>query len=373
MFASHCGSCFYRGDSESVYSKVKMDNTYFNRCLYKLQNGIALERDEWRSLLTSSDEKSRRVLLQCAAEITNAHFGKAVFVRGLIEISAYCRNNCKYCGLRCENREAERYRLSKTQILDCCRQGAALGFNTFVLQGGEDPVQNDTWITDLVRDIKREYPDKAVTLSVGERSYEAYKAFRDAGADRYLLRHETRNDEHYARLHPSNMVAAARRKCLSMLKELGFQTGSGMMIGTPWQTIDNIIDDLQYLEELNPEMIGIGPFIPAAGTPFADFPPGSADFTILIVSLLRMRFHKALIPATTAVATIDSRGMEKAILAGANVLMPNLSPADVRGKYSIYDNKKVDDTESAQRLDMLQQKLNAIDRYIDFGRGDYVK
>lgn len=334
--------------------------------------GMPVSRDDWRVLLSSCDDPEAVELLRSeAARVSVANFGKGVFVRGLIEISSYCRNNCYYCGLRCGNRSAMRYRLSKDEILECCSEGAALGFNTFVLQGGEDVKLDDAWIVDVVRSIKERFPDKAVTLSVGERSEQGYRAMRDAGADRYLLRHETRCDRHYAMLHPNTMSAAKRRASLQILKELGFQTGSGMMIGSPHQTMENIIDDFLYLDELKPQMIGVGPFIPAANTPFEHFQAGSVDLTILVVSLLRLRFPKALIPATTALATIDECGRERAILAGANVVMPNLSPVEVRSKYSIYDNKKSLGSESAQALDELAKRLAIIGYHIDFGRGDY--
>lgn len=349
-----------------------MDKEYLRNILDRVVGGAPLSRDDWRRLLSEGTAPDVADLLRSeASRIATENFGKGVFVRGLIEISSYCRNNCNYCGLRCSNREALRYRLTKEEILDCCREGAALGFNTFVLQGGEDVKQNDAWIVDVVRSIKEMFPDKAVTLSVGERSTEGYRAMRAAGADRYLLRHETRSDEHYALLHPATMSAAKRRASLQTLKSLGFQTGSGMMIGSPYQTIENIIDDLLYLDELKPQMIGIGPFIPAKNTPFAQFPAGSVDLTILIVSLLRLRFPKALIPATTALASIDEQGRERAILAGANVVMPNLSPLDVRSKYSIYDGKKSLGSESAQALDELAKRLAAIGYHINFGRGDY--
>lgn len=337
----------------------------------KLLCGVKMERTEWFRLLTLQESDERYYVQQRAMEVAQQNFGKEIFVRGLIEISSYCKNNCNYCGIRCGNRDALRYRLTKEQILDCCRTGAELGFNTFVLQGGEDVVQNDDWVTDVVSAIKNEFPGKAVTLSVGERSADAYRAFRAAGADRYLLRHETRNEEHYSLLHPRTMSAANRRECLFTLKELGFQTGSGMMIGSPYQTIEHIIDDLMFLEELQPQMIGIGPFIPASSTPFKDFPAGSVELTILIVSLLRLRFPHALLPATTALASLHSKGREYAILAGANVVMPNLSPSDVRSKYSIYNNKKSTGDESAQQIESLRQSLDAIGYKINFSRGDY--
>lgn len=285
----------------------------------KLYDGKAVSRDEWRTLLTSLDEEEKEALRSMAASVAEENFGNGIFIRGLIEISSYCRNNCFYCGLRAANRKAQRYRLTKEDILECCEQGSQLGFNTFVLQGGEDATQNDEWLTDVVRAIRAAHPDKAITLSVGERSAEAYHAFRKAGVDRYLLRHETRNDEHYSLLHPQTMSASKRRECLKTLKEIGFQTGSGMMIGSPGQTVEHLIDDIQFLEQLQPEMIGIGPFIPAAGTPFAGEPAGSIETTLLLISLLRLRFPDALIPATTALATLHPKGRTRAILAGANV------------------------------------------------------
>lgn len=343
----------------------------FNETLKVLSSGEFVERKFWHYLLTSLNDVQKLQLQKCAVEIAKKHFGNGIYVRGLIEISSYCRNNCFYCGLRCSNNNAERYRLSKEDILNCCAEGARLGLNTFVLQGGEDPMQNDEWIADVVRSIKWNYPDRAVTLSVGERSRTAFRAFREAGVDRYLLRHETRNDEHYNFLHPGTMNAQKRRDCLFALKELGFQTGSGMMIGSPGQTVEHLIDDLQFLESLQPEMIGVGPFIPATGTPFEKYSHGSVDMTILIVSLLRLRFPKALIPATTALATLGERGREKAILAGANVIMPNLTPINIRDKYSIYDNKANRGGESAQNLQLLKNRLATIGYNINYGRGDY--
>lgn len=337
----------------------------------KLYAGGTIRRDEWRKLLTALGDEEKDTLRLMAASVAEEKFGRGVYIRGLIEISSYCRNNCYYCGLRAGNREAQRYRLTKEDILECCEQGSRLGFNTFVLQSGEDAVQNDEWLADVVRAIRAAHPDKAITLSVGERSEEAYHAFREAGADRYLLRHETRNDEHYSLLHPQTMSASNRRECLKTLKEVGFQTGSGMMIGSPGQTVEHLIDDLQFLEELRPEMIGIGPFIPAAGTPFAGEPAGSIDTTLLLISLLRLRFPSTLIPATTALATLHPEGRTRAILAGANVVMPNLSPRSVRSKYSIYDNKATGGCESAEDIEKLEKELNAIGYHINYARGDY--
>lgn len=337
----------------------------------KLASERALEKSEWMTLLTELNDGEKELLHKKAAEVATANFGRGIFVRALLEISSYCRNNCYYCGIRCSNKDAQRYRLTKEQILECCAEGAKLGFNTFVLQGGEDPKQNDEWVADVVRAIRCEYPDKAITLSVGERSREAYAAFKEAGANRFLLRHETRNDGHYRELHPAPMSGEERRKCLFTLKELGFQTGSGMMIGSPGQTYEHIYEDIRFLEELQPQMIGIGPFLPATGTPFENRPSGSGEDTILLVSLLRLRFPQALIPATTALSTLLHNGMERAILAGANVVMPNISPAEERKKYSIYNNKKSTGAESAQQMQLLEERLNAIGYHINYARGDY--
>lgn len=336
-----------------------------------LADGGTLSRDEWMILLSSLDDAEREYLRVKAQEVAVSHYGKGIFVRALLEISSYCKNNCYYCGIRASNRDAQRYRLSKEEILECCKEADALGFNTFVLQGGEDPVQNDAWVVDVVKAIRAAYPEKAITLSVGERSAEAYAAFKEAGANRFLLRHETRNDEHYSQLHPSMMSSENRRQCLMTLKRLGFQTGSGMMIGSPGQTDEHLYEDIRFLEELQPQMIGIGPFLPATNTPFENHSPGSADKTILMLSLLRLRFPNVLLPATTALATLCSNGMERAILAGANVVMPNVSPVEQRKKYSIYDNKKSTGAESAQQMQQLENRLNAIGYHIDYGRGDY--
>lgn len=336
-----------------------------------LADGDTLSRDEWMILLSSLDDAEREYLRVKAQEVAVSHYGKGIFVRALLEISSYCKNNCYYCGIRASNRDAQRYRLSKEEILECCKEADALGFNTFVLQGGEDPVQNDAWVVDVVKAIRAAYPEKAITLSVGERSAEAYAAFKEAGANRFLLRHETRNDEHYSQLHPSMMSSENRRQCLMTLKRLGFQTGSGMMIGSPGQTDEHLYEDIRFLEELQPQMIGIGPFLPATNTPFENHSPGSADKTILMLSLLRLRFPNVLLPATTALATLCSNGMERAISAGANVVMPNVSPVEQRKKYSIYDNKKSTGAESAQQMQQLENRLNAIGYHIDYGRGDY--
>lgn len=325
----------------------------------------------WRYLLCGLNESSKEQLASMARLTSQKHFGNGVYVRALIEISSWCRNNCNYCGLRSSNTLACRYRLTKEEILQCCSHAATLGFNTFVLQGGEDPVQNDAWLASVVSDIKNHFPHKAITLSVGERTPQGYALLRSAGADRYLLRHETATQEHYAHLHPHTMSLSNRLRCLATLKELGYQVGSGFMVGSPGQGTEHLIADLMLLDELQPQMIGIGPFIPASGTPFADEKPGSIEDTLLLISLLRLRFPRALIPATTALATLCTNGTERGILAGANVVMPNITPLHVRDKYTIYNKKKSSGSESATQLSLLESKLSAIGYHIDYSRGDY--
>ncbi len=342
----------------------------FNVLLRKLRNGEKLSASDWLVLL-SAGVSERETLAAMARETALANFGNRVYVRALIEISSYCRNNCRYCGLRCANTAASRYRLSKEEILECCRRAATVGFNTFVLQGGEDPQQGDRWLASVVSAIKEHYPQKAVTLSVGERTAEGYALLRSAGADRYLLRHETADSGHYSLLHPPSMSAANRLHCLAMLKELGYQVGAGMMIGSPGQQPGHLVQDMMLLDELQPQMIGIGPFIPATGTPFEDERPGSAEHTLLLISLLRLRFPKALIPATTALATLCADGTERGILAGANVVMPNMTPFNVKDKYTIYDNKKTCGSESGQQLALLDERLARIGYRVDLSRGDY--
>lgn len=336
-----------------------------------LESSGKLSAAEWFAVLHALDAVDSEVLAAKAREAASRHFGNRVYVRALIEISSFCRNNCRYCGLRCGNSFAVRYRLTKEQILECCDNAAQAGFNTFVLQGGDDPMMGDEWLAGVVSAIKACYPGKAVTLSVGERTASGYAMLRDVGVDRYLLRHETADERHYSHLHPSFMNLASRKQCLFTLKELGYQVGSGMMIGSPGQTRECLAQDLALLDELQPQMIGIGPFIPAKGTPFECEPAGSAGDTLRLLSLLRLRFPRALIPATTALATLLHDGTERGILSGANVVMPNMTLLDVRGKYTIYDNKKISGSESAEQLPLLSERLEKIGYVIDFSRGDY--
>jgi len=311
-------------------------------------------------------------LYNTADKIRREHYGDKVYIRGLIEVSSYCKNNCLYCGIRAGNKNAQRYRLTEEEILSCCKEGYALGFRTFVMQGGEDNFFTDEFMCRIIYKIKSLYPDCAITLSLGERSYESYKALKSAGADRYLLRHETANDIHYCKLHPEGMKLSDRKKCLFNLKELGYQVGSGFMVGSPFQTHENLAQDLLFLKELGPHMIGIGPFIKHKDTPFKDKESGSLYLTLKMVSILRLMFPKALIPATTALSSISPEGRELGLKAGANVVMPNLSPGDVREKYSLYNNKAYSGSEAAESLAILKELVNKAGYRVVVDRGDAI-
>jgi len=326
---------------------------------------------QYKSLLQNNDLRDNLFLQEEARKAALNTFGNKVFIRGLIEISNNCRNNCLYCGIRAGNNKVSRYRLTEEEILDCCRKGYGLGFRTFVLQGGEDPWQTDHWVEKLVASIRLNFPDCAITLSLGEKSADAYGRFKAAGADRYLLRHETFNPEHYARLHPTGMSRDNRLSCLCALKDAGYQTGTGIMVGSPYQSVDNIVEDLMFIQEFRPEMIGIGPFIHHPDTPFASFKDGSVEMTLKLISIFRLMNPKALIPATTALATLELDGRKKGILAGANVVMPNLSPSGIRKNYSLYEGKAATGAESAEGLDKLNEELNSIGYEIVVSRGDY--
>ena len=312
--------------------------------------------------------------LQAAADkVRQKHYGKKVFLRGLIEISNYCKNDCFYCGIRCSNKAAERYRLNKEDILSCCEAGYELGFRTFVMQGGEDAYYTDDVMCDIISEIRKRYPDCAITLSLGERSFESYKKMFDAGANRYLLRHETASDEHYNKLHPERMSLSDRKECLFNLKKIGFQTGSGFMVGSPYQTAEYILEDIRFLQELKPEMIGIGPYITHKDTPFSMFKSGDVKLSLKLLSILRLMFPKALLPATTALGTAAEDGREKGLKAGANVIMPNLSPKDIRKLYNLYDNKLSTGAESAENLKLLEERVKRAGYEIVYERGDAIK
>ncbi len=337
----------------------------------RLRDERILTAGDFAFLIENRTGESARYLFSEARKIQRKIYGANVYLRGLIEFTSYCRNDCFYCGLRRSNSCAERYRLDGGQILACCGAGYRLGYRSFVLQGGEDSYFTDDKIIGLIRAIKRDYPDCALTLSIGEKPGESYFAYRSAGADRYLLRHETADEGHYAVLHPPSLSAENRKRCLFDLKEAGFQTGSGFMVGSPRQTAENLAADMLFLKKLETHMVGIGPFIPHHDTPFANEAAGSVELTVFMIGLLRLMLPNALIPATTALATLDPCGREKGILAGANVVMPNLSPAGVRKKYSLYDNKACTGDEAAEERESLGRRIARIGYRIADGRGDY--
>jgi biotin synthase len=332
-----------------------------------------LTKDEFVELLEQrEDPVTREMLKQEAVRLRKSYYGDKVYTRGLIEFTNYCKNDCYYCGIRHGNKNANRYRLTEEEILACCREGWALGFHTFVLQGGEDPYYTDDRMVSIIQKIKEEYPDCAVTLSLGERSKESYGRMRLAGADRYLLRHETANEEHYRMLHPERMELSQRKQCLYNLKELGYQVGAGFMVGSPGQTLWTLADDLIFLKELEPQMVGIGPFIPHHDTKFANEPSGSVDLTLYLLSVIRILLPKVLLPATTALGTADPRGREKGLEAGANVVMPNLSPVGNRKQYELYDNKICTGDEAAQCRGCLSRRVASVGYTLVEDRGDAV-
>ena len=336
----------------------------------KLEETHILEKEEYIYLITSCKKEETEILFQKARDMQKKYYKNEVYSRGLIEFTDYCKNNCLYCGIRSGNTKAERYRLSQEEILSCTEEGYRLGFRTFVLQGGEDCYYSAEDIGNLVSEIKKRYPDCAVTLSIGEQEREVYQYWYGCGADRYLLRHETATKEHYEKLHPPGLSFEHRIQCLYWLKEIGDQTGAGFMVGSPYQTAGHLANDLLFLKELMPHMVGIGPFIAQKDSPFANCPNGTLEETLLLLALVRLTLPHVLLPATTALGTIHPKGRELGILAGANVVMPNLSPAEVREKYQLYDNKICTGEESAQCLNCLSERVSSIGYQLVSKRGD---
>lgn len=330
-----------------------------------------LAKEEWVTLIAKQPE--REYLFAKARETARQYYGNAVYTRGLIEFTNYCKNNCYYCGIRRDNRSVKRYRLNEEEILSCCKQGYEMGFRTFVLQGGEDAYNTDERLVPIITKIKGRYPDCALTLSVGERSRSSYQRLFDAGADRYLLRHETADAAHYRVLHPQEMSYDNRRACLFVLKEIGYQVGCGFMVGSPGQTAECLAEDMLFITELWPQMVGIGPFVPHHETPFAGKAGGTVDLTLYLIALLRLLKPDLLLPATTALGTIDPEGREKGILAGANVVMPNLSPTGVRKQYELYDNKICTGDEAAECRNCLSRRMERIGYRLVTDRGDPAK
>ena len=329
-----------------------------------------LQTHDYAALLTAPDGDGIAYLRQQAQQVAVDNFGHGIFVRGLVEVTNVCRNDCLYCGIRKSNTHVDRYILTHDEVMQCCESGYRLGFRTFVLQGGELPREREQWIEHLVADIRASWPECAITLSLGEWSYETYKRWRQAGANRYLLRHETHNPAHYATLHPATMSLTTRLQCLEALKQLGYQVGTGIMVGSPGQTVDHLVEDILFIEHFQPHMIGLGPFVPHHDTPLTHHPAGSADLTTRIYAIFRLMFPTALIPSTTALNSIHPEGRLMGIQAGANVVMPNLSPASVRNQYSLYDGKAISNAEAAEGINQLEQQLATIGYHIDWGRGD---
>ncbi len=338
--------------------------------ILKLEKEHTLTKDEWMQLIQGRTPEMAEFLFERAREVRHSYYGRDVYIRGLIEFTNYCRNDCHYCGIRRSNTSIPRYRLTEEEIMDCCRNGYRLGFRTFVLQGGEDMHFTPERMTELIRSIHEKFPDCAITLSVGERAKAEYQSYFDAGASRFLLRHETADAAHYQYLHPKEMSAEHRKKCLWDLRHIGYQVGSGIMAGSPGQTVEHIAEDMLFLQELQPHMVGIGPFIPHKDTPFREEPAGTLELTLYLLGLVRLMLPKVLMPATTALSTIHPDGRKKGILAGANVVMPNLSPQENRKLYSLYDNKRCMGDEAAEGLVMLREEMKEIGYEIVSARGD---
>ena len=346
-------------------------NTTVTDVIQKLISGHRLSIEEFKVLIDNNCEELRRELALKADSLRKNIFGNHIYIRGLIEFTNHCKNNCYYCGIRAGNGNIVRYRLSKEDILDCCKQGYSLGFRTFVLQGGEDSYYDDDRMEEIVSAIHSSFPDCAITLSLGERSYDSYLRLYKAGAERYLLREETSNEAHYKKLHPESMSFSNRMECLKNLKETGYQTGCGFMVGSPFQTTENIAQDLAFIQDFKPHMVGIGPYITHADTPFANMQNGTLEDTLLLISILRLINPRLLIPATTSLGTIHPLGREMGIKAGANVVMPNLSPISVRKKYMLYDNKICTGDESAECITCINTRMESIGYKVVTDRGDF--
>ena len=348
-------------------------NEEIKSTINKVKQSRNISLEQLKLLLEINDDESVRFIREEAVKVCQKTYGNQVFIRGLIEFTNFCKNDCYYCGIRRSNLHADRYRLTKEQMLDCCASGYELGFRTFVLQGGEDGYFTDDKICDLVSAIKEKYPDCAVTLSIGEKSKESYKCYFDAGADRYLLRHETADEAHYKKLHPEKMSLSHRKQCLWDLKEIGYQVGCGFMVGSPGQTVETLYEDLQFIRELQPHMVGIGPFISQKDTPFADKASGTMEQTLKLLAIIRLIQPHVLLPATTALGTIHPKGRELGILSGANVVMPNLSPVNVREKYKLYDNKICTGDEAAECRYCMENRMKSIGYEVAVSRGDYIE
>lgn len=357
-------------DNNSPKVSGRISHAYLLELAEKLIAFRTLSLDEYESLISFYDKEVTDLLTNEAKRIREDVYGTTVYIRGLIEISNYCKNDCLYCGIRKSNHSCTRYRLTPQDILECACEGYRLGFRTFVLQGGEDPWFNDDRLVDLLHELKSAYPDCAITLSLGERTYESYQRLFNAGADRYLLRHETVCEDLYSKLHPQTMHLENRLQCLEDLRSIGYAVGCGFMVGAPYQTARDLAHDLKFIEHFKPEMCGIGPFIPHHATPFRAMPAGSVDLTCFLLSLIRIIHPSVLLPATTALGSLDPQGRTKGMLTGANVVMPNLSPLNVRANYELYNNKAHTGTEAAEHLSLLDADMQSIGYHLVIDRGD---
>jgi len=346
-------------------------NTLISDLINKLIGDNDLNAEETFLLLEGLDELGREMLYSAARKLCDKIYGRKVFMRGLVEFSNYCKNDCLYCGIRRSNAGAHRYRLTPETILECCSTGHSMGFRTFVLQSGEDEWWDENRMSALISDMRRSFPDSAITLSIGEKSRKTYQKYFNAGADRYLLRHETADECHYMKIHPSDMSWSRRMKCLNDLREIGFQVGAGCMVGSPFQKTEHLVKDLMFFKKFDPHMVGIGPFLPHSGTPFAKEPAGTVDRTLDMVAITRLLLPKVLLPATTALGTLTPDGREYALNAGANVVMPNLSPKAVRADYAIYDNKISTGEEAAENCAAINDRILHAGYEPEYGRGDH--
>lgn len=365
---------------QKIYVIVEISKLYKGKGRDKLENRELIDKlnedkklnlYQWEQLLGTFKEEDQKYAANMARNISLEKFGNKIFFRGIVEFTNVCKNNCKYCGIRRGNKEVSRYRLNKEEILKCCEEGYKYGYRTFVLQGGEDNYYSDEMMEDIISSIHKKYPDCAITLSIGEKERESYEKFYKAGATRFLLRHETADEKHYEKLHTDELSWEHRMNCLKNLKDIGYQTGCGFMVGSPYQSISNIAKDMIFIEKFKPQMIGIGPFIAHKDTPFKDFPCGSAKMTLFILSLCRIMLPDVLLPATTALSTVRDDGRQLGVLSGANVIMPNLSPIEVRKKYMLYDNKAITGDDAGENLKLIQGNMNEIGYEVIIDKGDY--
>ena len=339
--------------------------------LLQLQKEQDLPDSQLKQLLETFSSEDLKYASLLAREVKIEHYSNKIYLRGIVEFSNICKNNCYYCGLRRDNKNIARYQLNSEQIVSCCKNGYKLGLRTFVLQGGENYIYDQGKLTSIIKEIKKEMPDCAVTLGVGEKSRELYQQWFDSGADRYLLRHETINPVHYSKLHPSDQVLENRVRCLNDLKDIGYQTGAGMMVGSPYQTFDNLVEDLRFLKDFNPEMVGLGPFIPHSQTPFANEATGSYQLSLLLLAIVRMMLVKVLLPATTALETVNPEGRKLGLLSGCNVIMPNISPMKNRKSYKLYNGMAEIDDNAEEKIRQIKTMVESIGDRIVIDRGDY--